>query len=40
VVALERNKYLSLRGISIQGSGEEYIRRSFMICIGHQILFG
>jgi len=25
---------------NVQGSGENYIMRSFMICTSHQILFG
>jgi len=33
-------EYLGVRGTRRQGSGENYIRRSLMICTAHQMLFG
>ena len=31
--------YLGLKETRLQGSGEDYITRSFMLCTSHQILF-
>ena len=33
-------RYLGLRGTRWNGSGEDYIMRSFMLCTAHRILFG
>jgi hypothetical protein len=31
---------MKLERDEVKGSGEDYIKRSFLICIPHQILFG
>jgi len=37
---LTAGEYLRLRGTRLQGSGDDYIMWSLMICTAHAILFG
>ena len=32
--------HIAVKGMRYQGSGADYITRSFMLCTSHQILFG
>jgi hypothetical protein len=36
---LSKIQYMGLTGTRYQGTGEDYIMRSFIICTAHQILF-